>query len=130
MPALLCGRFPSSLSRPLASHTQEAAPGRENRYGRDRVTRSKKLQGRWIGNESPTLDHPPEDTLESRRSSGLCREVLHRHLVRAAGIGSSSEPFAWLNQFRHLRIRYDKRADIQEAFLSLGVRADLLAVPA
>ena len=28
--------------------------------------------------------------------------------------------FAWLNQFRRLRVRYDKRAEIHEAFLSLG----------
>jgi transposase len=28
--------------------------------------------------------------------------------------------FAWLNQFRRLRVRYDKRADIHGAFLSLG----------
>jgi transposase len=28
--------------------------------------------------------------------------------------------FAWLNHFRRLRVRYDKRADIHEAFLSLG----------
>jgi hypothetical protein len=28
--------------------------------------------------------------------------------------------FAWLNQFLRLRVRYDKRADIHEAFLSLG----------
>jgi transposase len=28
--------------------------------------------------------------------------------------------FAWLNQLRRLRVRYDKRADIHEAFLSLG----------
>ena len=28
--------------------------------------------------------------------------------------------FAWLNQFRRLRVRCDKRADIHEAFLSLG----------
>jgi transposase len=28
--------------------------------------------------------------------------------------------FAWLNQFRRLRVRYDKRADMHEAFLSLG----------
>jgi hypothetical protein len=28
--------------------------------------------------------------------------------------------FAWLNQFRRLRIRYEKRADIHEAFLILG----------
>jgi hypothetical protein len=27
--------------------------------------------------------------------------------------------FAWLRQFRRLRVRYDKRADIHEAFLSL-----------
>ena len=25
--------------------------------------------------------------------------------------------FAWLSQFRRLRVRYDKRADIHEAFL-------------
>lgn len=28
--------------------------------------------------------------------------------------------FAWLNQFRRLRMRYEKRADIHEAFLALG----------
>jgi len=28
--------------------------------------------------------------------------------------------FAWLSQFRRLRVRYDKRGDIHEAFLSLG----------
>jgi transposase len=28
--------------------------------------------------------------------------------------------FAWLNQFRRLRVRYDRRADIHEAFLPLG----------
>jgi transposase len=28
--------------------------------------------------------------------------------------------FAWFNQFRRFRVRYDKRADIHEAFLSLG----------
>ena len=28
--------------------------------------------------------------------------------------------FAWLNQFRRLRVRYDRRVDIHEASLSLG----------
>jgi Transposase DDE domain len=28
--------------------------------------------------------------------------------------------FAWLNQFRRLRVRYEKRADIHEAFLSMA----------
>lgn len=27
---------------------------------------------------------------------------------------------AWLHQFRRLRVRYERRADIHEAFLSLG----------
>jgi transposase len=27
---------------------------------------------------------------------------------------------AWLHQFRRLRVRYDRRADIHEAFLTLG----------
>jgi transposase len=27
---------------------------------------------------------------------------------------------AWLNQYRRLRIRYERRADIHQAFLSLG----------
>jgi transposase len=43
--------------------------------------------------------------------------------------------FAWLNQFRRLPVRYEKRADIHEAFLFLGcalicwrfVRADWVA---
>ena len=28
--------------------------------------------------------------------------------------------FAWLNQFRRLRLRYEKRADMHKAFLSLA----------
>jgi len=28
--------------------------------------------------------------------------------------------FAWLNHFRRLRVRYDKRADIHEALFSFG----------
>ena len=32
----------------------------------------------------------------------------------------SGQTFAWLNQFLRLRVRYEKRADIHEAFLSLG----------
>jgi hypothetical protein len=27
---------------------------------------------------------------------------------------------AWLHQYRRLRIRYDRRADIHQAFLALG----------
>ena len=33
--------------------------------------------------------------------------------------------FAWLNRFRRLRVRYERRADIHQAFLTLGLRAHL-----
>jgi transposase len=47
-----------------------------------------------------------------------------RHTQHGSGLGRwrwvVERTFAWLNQFRRLRVRYDKRADIHEAFLSLG----------
>jgi transposase len=56
------------------------------------------------------------------------RHILPLLAMRRAKHGSGlgrwrwvvERTFAWLNQFRRLRIRYDKRADIHEAFLSLG----------
>jgi hypothetical protein len=36
------------------------------------------------------------------------------------GAGSLNGTFAWLSQFRRVRVPYDKRADIHEAFLALG----------
>ncbi len=64
-----------------------------------------------------------------RRSGTACGPVTFcrcwrcgvRSMAVAWGGGVGSErTFAWLNQFRRLRVRYDKRADIHEAFLSLG----------
>jgi transposase len=47
-----------------------------------------------------------------------------RRTTRESGLGRwrwvVERTFAWLNQFRRLRVRYEKRADIHEAFLSLG----------
>ena len=34
--------------------------------------------------------------------------------------GLSGEPLAWMRQFRRLRVRYERRDDIHEAFLSIG----------
>jgi transposase len=56
------------------------------------------------------------------------RHILPLLPVRRAKHGSGlgrwrwvvERTFAWLNQFRRLRIPYDKRADIHEAFLSIG----------
>ena len=50
--------------------------------------------------------------------------VALRRTAHGSGLGRwrwvVERTFAWLNQFRRLRVRYDKRADIHEAFLSLG----------
>jgi transposase len=64
-----------------------------------------------------------------RRFGGLrARHIVPRLAMRRTAHGSGlgrwrwvvERTFAWLNQFRRLRVRYDKRADIHEAFLSLG----------
>ena len=50
--------------------------------------------------------------------------VAMRRTAHGSGLGRWSwvieRTFAWLNQFRRLRLRYDKRADIHGAVLSLG----------
>ena len=50
--------------------------------------------------------------------------VARRRTTHGSGLGRwrwvVERTFAWLNQFGRLRVRYDKRADIHEAFLSLG----------
>ena len=47
-----------------------------------------------------------------------------RRMTHGSGLGQwrwgVERTFAWLNQFRRLRGRYEKRADIHQAFLSLG----------
>ena len=40
--------------------------------------------------------------------------------VRKLAVTLIERTFAWLNQFRRLRLRYEKRADMHHAFLSLA----------
>ena len=60
------------------------------------------------------------------RSSGAPHRALAGRTTNKAWQWSGAmrwvveRTFAWLNQFRRLRVRYDKRGDIHEAFLSLG----------
>ena len=50
--------------------------------------------------------------------------LAKRNTEHGSGLGrwrwGIERTFAWLNQFRRLRVRYEKRADIHEAFLTLG----------
>jgi hypothetical protein len=72
-----------------------------------------------------TLSHTepksePSSSLDERiERCGAARGA--RHAIEALMQDTNDErTFAWLNQFRRLRVRYDKRGDIHEAFLSLG----------
>ena len=65
---------------------------------------------------------------EAIRRGLRARRIGHwlakRNTEHGSGLGRwrwvIERTFAWLNQFRRLRVRYEKRADIHEAFLSLG----------
>ncbi|MDE3179802.1 MAG: IS5 family transposase [Acidobacteriota bacterium] len=58
------------------------------------------------------------------RTRGILPLLAMRRTKHGSGLGTwrwvVERTFAWLNQFRRLRVRYDKRAYIHEAFLSLG----------
>ena len=50
--------------------------------------------------------------------------LARRNTEHGSGLGRRrwvvERTFAWLNQFRRLRVRYEKRTDIHEAFLALA----------
>jgi transposase len=57
--------------------------------------------------------------------SGIAWQMLPKELgCGGSGLGRwrwvVERTFAWLNQFRRLRVRYEKRADIHTAFLLLA----------
>jgi len=58
------------------------------------------------------------------RARGIVPLFAMRRTKHGGGLGRRrwvvERTFAWLNPFRRLRVRYDKRADIHEAFLSLS----------
>lgn len=64
---------------------------------------------------------PLRDTLEAR---GIDTLIARRNTEHGSGLGRTrwviERTIAWLHQFRRLRVRYEKRPDIHEAFLKLG----------
>ncbi|HEY6371216.1 MAG TPA: transposase [Candidatus Sulfotelmatobacter sp.] len=61
---------------------------------------------------------------EGLRGRRIVPWLAKRNTEHGSGLGRwrwvVERTFAWLNQFRRLRVRYEKRADIHEAFLSLA----------
>jgi len=58
------------------------------------------------------------------RERGITPEIAHRNVAHGSGLGRYrwvvERTFAWLHQFKRLLVRYDRRADIHEAFLAIG----------
>jgi transposase len=58
------------------------------------------------------------------RSRKIQPFIAQRRAPHGSGLGKVrwviERSLAWLHQFRRLRVRYERRADIHEAFLMLG----------
>lgn len=58
------------------------------------------------------------------RRRGIRPELARRNTAHGSGLGTTrwvvERTLAWLHQFRRLRVRYERRADIHEAFLTLA----------
>jgi len=55
---------------------------------------------------------------------GIAPAIARRYTEHGSGLGVHrwvvERTLSWLHQFRRLRVRYERRADIHEAFLTLG----------
>jgi len=93
----------------------DAIPSLQGHRGRPRCRPACVLGDR--GYDAATIRH-------GLRARHILPLLAMRHTRHGSGLGRwrwvIERTFAWLNQFRRLRVRYDKRADIHEAFLSLG----------
>jgi transposase len=55
---------------------------------------------------------------------GILPAIARRHTEHGSGLGVCrwvvERTISWLHQFRRLRVRYERRADMHTAFLTLG----------
>src|SRR3984957_3737768 len=93
----------------------DAIPALQGERGRPKPRPQSVVGGRGLGREAipPSLACP-----------NIVPWLAKRNTEHGSGLGRwrwvVERTFAWLNQFRRLRVRYEKRADIHEAFLALG----------
>jgi len=61
---------------------------------------------------------------QALRQMGIRPHLAKRRTAHGSGLGKTrwvvERTLAWLHNFRRLRVRYERRADIHEAFLTLG----------
>jgi transposase len=58
------------------------------------------------------------------RCRGIASALAHRYTEHGSGLGKTrwvvERTIAWFHQFRRLRIRYERRCDIHQAFMVIG----------
>ncbi len=73
---------------------------------------------------SPTAATTTTATAASSASAASRPQIARRSTEHGSGLGRQrwvvERTFAWLHQFKRLLVRYERRADIHEAFLALG----------
>ena len=93
----------------------EAIPPVRGKRGRPR-RRPDQVQG--------DRGYDSEPHRQALRALGVIPVIAKRFTEHGSGLGVHrwvvERTLAWLHQFRRLRIRYERRADIHEAFLSIG----------
>lgn len=93
----------------------EAIPPLRGRRGRPR-RRPERVQG--------DRGYDSEPHRKALRAKGIKPVLAKRRTPHGSGLGVHrwvvERTLAWLHQFKRLRVRFERRADIHEAFLSLG----------
>ena len=93
----------------------EAIPAVRGKPGRPRH-RPNRVHGAWGDDAEPRR--------QQLRARGITPVVAKRGTAHGSGLGVYrgvvERTLAWLPQHRRLRVRYERRADIHEAFLAIG----------
>ena len=93
----------------------EAVPAVRGRVGRPRRRPERLTADR-------AYDHKPQR--RELRKRGIKPEIARRNTKHGSGLGRYrwvvERTFAWLHQLKRLLVRYERRAEIHEAFLALG----------
>ena len=93
----------------------EAIPPVRGRRGRPR-RRPARVQG------DRAYDSQPHR--QQLRRLGVASTLARRYTEHGSGLGQTrwvvERTLAWLHQFRRLRIRYERRADIHQALMAIG----------
>jgi transposase len=58
------------------------------------------------------------------RARGIAAQIARQRTAHGSGLGKQrwvvERTISWLHQYRRLRVRYERRADIHEAFLQIA----------